>query len=374
MLYSKAHFNQQAPLQGLVLQGHVDLRTMELQNTLFILFLVSLSGTFSSLTLAFFRLQKDTIRRKAELGDIISKRIFKLIQDPNHLLCTLIVGNISVNTLLSLYTESFLPSAAAFFVTATLTTLFGELVPSSYAAQNPKKLSRMLVWYVEYWTIILWLVAKPLAIFLTRLHHVMGVETQGELATIYSKPEFGEIISEHVASPDSKIDDLEGQIVIGALGFSEKKVVEIMTPINNVFCLDINTPLSESVLIAIRENGFTRIPVTDKADVCGILYAKDLIGIQANTPLRNVYRENSILSLSKNTRLDDAFQRLQKPDTPEKRTHIAFVFEEDSNELIGIITLEDIVEQIIQQDIVDESDIVTHSNSPRTYYNNLSIV
>jgi len=215
----------------------------------------------------------------------------------------------------------------------------------------------MLVWYVEYWTIILWPVAKPLAIFLTRLHHLMGVETQGELATIYSKPEFGQMISDHVASPDSKIDDLEGQIVIGALGFSEKKVVEIMKPIAHVFCLDKKILLTKDMLFKIRDSGFTRIPIKDGKKVRGILYAKDLIGVEANTPLQDVYRENSILYLSRDTLLDDAFQRLQKPDTPEKRTHIAFVYEEEFSELIGIITLEDIVEQIIQQEIVDESDM-----------------
>ena len=342
---------------------------MDIENILVILFLVSLSGTFSSLTLAFFRLQKDVIRRKAESGDITSKRILKLIEDPNHLLCTLIVGNISVNTLLSLYTESFLPSAGAFFVTATLTTLFGELIPSSYAAQHPNKLSRILVWYVECWTIILWPVAKPLAICLTRLHRLIGVETQGDVATIYSKPEFGQMISEHVASNNSKIDALEGRIVIGALGFSEKNVVEIMKPIAHVFCLDREILLTKEVLVKIRDNGFTRIPIKDGTNVCGILYAKDLIGVEVNTPLQNVYRENSILSLSRDTLLDDAFQKLlQKPDTPEKRTHIAFIHEERFGELIGIITLEDIVEQIIQQDIVDESDIIIPSHDTPSWY------
>jgi len=331
---------------------------MDIENILLITLFVSLSGTFSSLTLAFFRLQKDTIRRKAELGDTASKRIYRLIADPNHLLCTLIVGNISVNTLFSLYTESLLPSIWAFLITTALTTLFGELIPSSYAAQNPKKLSHLLVWYVEYWTIILWPVAKPLALFLTHLHRAIGGDTSSVAATIYSKPEFGKIIHEHVASSDSKIDALEARIVIGALGFSEKKVIEIMTPLEQVFCLNLETLLTKDVLDKIRESGFTRIPVKDKERVCGILYTKDLIGVNKNTTLKSVYRENSILLLSEDTLLDDAFQKIQRLVHPEKRTHMAFIERSNNSELIGIITLEDIVEEIIQHDIVDESDML----------------
>ena len=165
-----------------------------------------------------------------------------------------------------------------------------------------------------------------------------------------------EIIKHHEDSPDSTIDEDEERIILGALSFSDKIAQEIMTPKTVVYYLNHRKKIDKKLLNEIREKGFSRIPVyNQKTDnMSGILYTKDLIGVDetAGISVSELVLENDVVSVDGDTKLDYLFNLLI-----QKRVHMAFIFNE-FGVFYGIVTLEDIIEEILRIEIVDENDKV----------------
>ncbi len=96
-----------------------------------VILLVVLSRIFSGLTLGFFSLNKDDLERKAELGDERAKKIYKLRKNGNLLLCTLLIGNVAVNSTLSIFLGSIVSGFTAGIMATALIVVFGEIVPQA---------------------------------------------------------------------------------------------------------------------------------------------------------------------------------------------------------------------------------------------------
>lgn len=176
------------------------------------------------------------------------------------------------------------------------------------------------------------------------------------MPTIWSRRELEEIIKTHEDSKDSAIDADEERIILGALNFSNKKVKEVMTPSTVTFMINGNKLMTKTLMAEIKKKGFTRIPIyKDRMDnIVGILYAKDLIGLNKKVKAANIARKKSILETDAEDNLDNILNKFIK-----KRTHISLVFDEFGT-FQGIITLEDILEEILQKEIIDEAD--SHSD------------
>jgi metal transporter CNNM len=113
--------------------------------------------------------------------------------------------------------------------------------------------------------------------------------------------------------------------------------------------------LDNKTLNKIKAEGFTRMPVySGKIDnVVGVLYAKDLINIKLGTKVEKIYKKENVLKVSRKEKLDKLLNIFIK-----SKTHIAFVKNEYRG-LVGVVTLEDVLEEIIRREIVDETDKVT---------------
>lgn len=127
-----------------------------------------------------------------------------------------------------------------------------------------------------------------------------------------------------------------------------------MTPRTVVYALRLETVLNRSTLNDIKKQGFTRIPVykNTRDNVVGILYAKDLINIKPSTIVKNVYRKEKPIIIKSDLHLDELFNTFI-----ESKIHIAFV-KDKYNGLEGVVTLEDVMEEILKVEIVDETDTV----------------
>ncbi|MBN1584936.1 DUF21 domain-containing protein [Candidatus Uhrbacteria bacterium] len=310
--------------------------------------LLSLSAVFSGLTLGLLSLDKHELERKMILGDRQAARIFAVRKRGNLLLCTLLLGNVAVNTSIAIVMNSVAGGLVAGIVSTILIVAFGEILPQAIVPRFAMSVGSRLAWLVRIATIILYPIVWPLAWVLDR---VLG----DEVPTIYSKRELVKIMEEHEVSRQSDVDEDEYRIVKGALSYSDRTAEDVMTPRTVLYALDADTRFDMVVLADIRENGFTRIPVYEgEIDrVVGLLYVKKLIGADVmGKRIGDVCQSTGLLTVNDETKLDSVLNSMLRT-----KNHMAFVTD-DYGGLSGIVTMEDIMEEIIDSEIMDETDDV----------------
>jgi len=318
-------------------------------NYIIIIFLVLLSGLFSGLTIGLTGLDKFELKRKMKLGSKKAKKVYLIRRHGNLLLCTLLLGNVAVNSTLSIFLGSIASGILAGLLATSLIVIFGEIIPAATCSRFALEIGSKTIWIIKIFIFILYPVCFPMSKILDRF---LGEE----LPNIWSKKELEEIIKLHEESPESNVDEDEEKIILGALSFSEKKASDIMTPRTVVFALEENSILDENLIKKIKESGFTRIPIYQETidNISGILLIKDLLGIQIGTPLKSISQKKDLLIIKENKKLDTLLDIFKK-----RRAHLAFIYDK-YNGFAGLATLEDVVEEIIGSEIVDETDKVVN--------------
>ncbi|MBD3238452.1 MAG: DUF21 domain-containing protein [Candidatus Moranbacteria bacterium] len=306
--------------------------------------LIILSGLFSGLTLGFFSLNKTELERKARLNNKQAKKILSVRKNPNLLLCTLLIGNVAVNSALSIILGSLLNGLVAGIIATSLIVIFGEIFPQAVVSRFAMSIGSKSADLIKFFIILLYPLAAPLAWLLDK---ILGTETP----TIWSRAELKEIIKFH---EDSKISDLntkEEQIILGALSFSKKKVKHIMTPKNQVLLLSEKTRITPRLLIKINQSGYSRIPVyrASANQITSILFVKDLLQ-KSGKRIDSIARKDKLIKTTPNTRIGTLLNTFAK-----KRIHIAPVID-SQKKFLGVITMEDIIEEVFRFEIQDESD------------------
>ncbi len=316
-------------------------------NYLIVIILVLFSGLFSGLTLGLLSLSKDVLRRKISLGDKMAEKVYAVRKRGNLLLCTLLLGNVAVNSVLAIFLGDITSGVMAAFLATGLIVIFGEIIPQASFSKYAMWIGSKTAWLVKIFIFILFPICWPLAWVLDKF---LGEE----MPTIYSRGELIKIIEEQQGFGESDIDEDEERIVRGALSYSNKMAEEIMTPRTVVFALNVNSILDDELLNKIKEEGFTRIPVYKSTidSAVGILYAKDLINIKPKTKIIDIYKKEKALTVSPKIKLDELLNMFIK-----SKTHIAFIRGRYKG-LNGVVTLEDVLEEILRREIVDETDKV----------------
>jgi len=310
-----------------------------------IILLVCMSAFFSGLTLGFFSLNKDDLRRKAKLGDKLAKKVFSVRKDGNLLLCTLLIGNVAVNSALSIFLGSIASGVVAGIMATSLIVIFGEIIPQASFARHSLIFSSKLVLPVRFFIFIFYPICKPLALMLDK---ILG----DEMPTVYSKRELIRLIEDHEDNEASDLIADEEKIIKGALSYSEKNVFDILTPRNEVFSLSFDQPFDEETMEKIVDSGHSRIPIygEKQEDIIAILYTKDLINNDLKgKKVKDVARDDIIFVDGKKplNQLLNAFKKT--------RRHL-FVVLDKYGGMSGIVTIEDVLEEIIGGEIIDEFD------------------
>lgn len=309
--------------------------------------LIVLSALFSSLTLGLLSLDTGSLRRRAKHGDKDAEAVYPVREKGNQLLVTLILGNVVVNTSLSIFLGSNASGLVAGILATSLIVVFGEIIPQAIVTRHALYYGARTIWFTKFAVFIFYPIAFPLA---KLLDWFLG----SELPTIYSKSELMEIISEHEDSEHSQIDADEERILHGALQFSHVSVRQVMTPVDKVVSFDENQRLNDEFFELVAGHGFSRLPVYsgDKNNIVGVLYAKDLLGEDDDITIKETEDafERKYLSVRPDELLDKVLAKMLK-----RHQHIAIV-RTKNEQFLGIISLEDIFEEIIQQEIEDEGD------------------
>ena len=313
-----------------------------------IIFLVLLSGCFSGLTLGFFSLNLTSLERKVKLGNPLAIRIYPIRKRGNLLLCTLLLGNVAVNSAMAIFLGDMATGIIAGLISTGLIVIFGEIIPQAVFSRNALKLGYQTAWLVKLFIFIFYPIAYPLSWLLDK---VLGAE----LSTVWNKREIEEIIKHHEDAEESEIDEDEERIMLGALGFSDMQAKTIATPRIVVYALSGARPIDLDLILEIKAKGFSRIPVYENRmtdNIIGILLVKDLLGLDLNsgTLVREVMRTKTMYA-KQDILLDTLLNNFLS-----SKNHLACLFDEFGT-FQGVITLEDIVEEILNSEIMDEMDI-----------------
>lgn len=140
-----------------------------------------------------------------------AQRVLEMRQDSNFLLTTILWGNVGINVLLTLLSNSVLAGLAAFVFSTFVITFLGEIIPQAYFSRNALKMASLLGPVLRVYQFILFPVAKPAAMILDRW---LGKES----AEFFREQMIRDMLQKHVEHHDSDVDDVEG---IGALNFLE---------------------------------------------------------------------------------------------------------------------------------------------------------
>ncbi|MBU2916638.1 DUF21 domain-containing protein [Psychrosphaera sp. F3M07] len=180
---------------------------------------ISQSAIFSGLNLALFSISRLHLEVEVKKGNKDAKKILKLRDDSNFLLATILWGNVCINVLLTLLSDSVLAGVSAFLFSTIAITIIGEITPQAYFSRNALKMGSILSPIVRFYQFLFYIVAKPTGLVLDAWLGKEGI-------TYFEESELRNIIRSHITAEEADLNHVEG---IGALNFfsmDEIKVIE----------------------------------------------------------------------------------------------------------------------------------------------------
>ena len=174
-----------------------------------IAFCVSQSAMFSGLNLAFFSISKLRLEIEAGQGNKHAGKVLAMRQDANFLLTTILWGNVGINVLLTLLSNSVMAGITAFVFSTFIITFFGEIIPQAYFSRHALKMAALLAPVLRLYQFLLFPLTKPTAFVLDKW---LGQEA----VQYFHERDLQELIRMHIVHSSSDIDEVEGT---GALNF-----------------------------------------------------------------------------------------------------------------------------------------------------------
>ena len=329
--------------------------------------LLAVTVIISSAESAFFSLAPDDLEDLKLSKSSTDKKIVELLARPKRLLATLLVSLNFVNiaiVILSTYVFSqwieFGSDTVKFVVQVVVVTLLiliiGEIIPKVYAIKKPLATTRLLVLPVLAFEFISYPVSSFL-IFSTSLID-KRVKKKGHNISVEELSHALELTS------SEDISDEDQKLLKGIVKFGHTDVKQIMKPRLDVTAIDQCISFTE-LLEVIRSTVYSRIPVyKDSFDqVIGVLYIKDML---AHIGKENVDWQKLVRApffVPENKKIDDLLREFQ-----HNKIHLAVVVDEYGG-TSGIVTLEDIIEEIVGEinDEFDDDDLVFSKLDDKTF-------
>lgn len=317
--------------------------------------LLGVSAICSGLNVALMSLQLKDLQHKTKAGNIQAKKVLPFRRNTHLTLAAILLTNVAAVSATSLVLENSLSGILAGVITTLLMVTFGEIFPQALFSRHSLAFCARLTLAMRFMIILMYPIAKPLQLLLDKLF-------SKEQISLQSRQELGVMIAEHVDSDDSELDADEVEIIRGALQLSEKRTREIMLPIKQVFWVTPKTKLTRQKIEEIKAIGRSRIPVfnTERTHCYGVLLMKELVNVNFDEKSYTVQDLDLhyVQPVGSMTALDTLLRRFILTGT-----HLLPV-EKDSR-IVGIVTIEDVIEEIVGHEIEDETDrrnerIATH--------------
>lgn len=321
--------------------------------------LLVLSAFFSSSETAFFSLSPAKVRMLKNKDQKIGKIIETLKGNPQRLLITILIGNNIVN----LFTASYATVVAAKFfgsaalgiatgVTTLFILIFGEIIPKSFAYASNEKFAMLAAWPIHLLSVLF----TPFIFILIKLNTSLS-------QWFGHNPDAREYVTEdevrtmsRLGVESGRIDYREHEMIENIFKFDDTVVGQVMTPWYKVTSLSGNVPI-EQIAHFVSHEQFSRYPVYDgrnEDNIVGYIHVKDVM-----KALNSDKRDQPLINfISPLTRVVEtrSIERVFRAMVREK-AHVFLVHgEEGKDEFVGLISLEDIIEEILGE-IADETDL-----------------
>ncbi len=181
---------------------------------------------FSGLNLAFFSLTRLRLEIEAEAAlSHGASRVLSMREDSHFLLTTILWGNVGINVLLTLLSESVMVGIVSFAFSTALITLFGEIIPQAYFSRNALRMAALLTPLLKFYQFVLYPVAKPSALLLDSW---LGKES----VQFFSEENIKLFIRKHMEGTGNEIDPIEGTGAINFFSLDDRKVAQEGETIN----------------------------------------------------------------------------------------------------------------------------------------------
>ena len=315
-----------------------------------------LSGYFSATETAFTTINKIRLKAKAEDGDKKAARVLKLAENYDSLLTTILIGNNLVNILASsLATILFiqwikdnqgLASTLSTVATTVIVLIFCEVTPKSLAKEFPEGFAKFSAPLIRVLIILL----TPLNFFFVLWKKLLNKIFKNKEDNSITDDELITMVEE--AEQEGGINAQESDLIKSAITFNDLEAKDILVPRVDVSAIDSATPPDE-VDKLFKDTRYSRLPVYEGSidNITGILHEKDFIEHRGEEGFKLSAVAKPVVFVVASTKINNVLKLMQK-----NKTHMAVVSGEFGDTL-GIITMEDILEELVG-DIWDEHDDV----------------
>ncbi|MAF78880.1 MAG: hypothetical protein CME60_12005 [Halobacteriovoraceae bacterium] len=311
------------------------------------------SGFFSGSEAVLMSLGIDRAKQLIEQGGSKSKAMEFMIDKPNELLTTILVGNNVVNILAASVTTSIatriFKSDAVGISTGVVTIIiliFGEIIPKTFARAHAEKLSVFIIYVLRLKYYVLYPIIQGMVVIIKA---VLGenAELTGRLVT---KNDIEYMISK--AEQDKTMDSKQLDLLNSILEFPTIKVKDIMIPRLEVKYIQKDFGFRE-IIDFVDVDNYSRYPVCDGEleNTIGFLHVKDLAFVRGETKQSFDVTQHlkEPFFVYEHMKIQAVFDYMNR-----KHVHLALV-KDENGVVVGIITLEDIIEEIVGE-IQDEHD------------------
>lgn len=314
-----------------------------------IAFFIFMEGLFSGSEIALFSVNKTKLKYLAKKGDKRAEKINELLQ--KHYAEYISVG--LIGTILSIVmatatyvtmlheVSNFMPvikGKEEIFAESLviLTLLFGEIIPKSIFQQYADRLIFFIVPFLEFFRKVF----TPMLLFSNTVNKVVFFLFRIKPSTekVYSREDIVHLLTEKIED----LDELEKRIVSNILIFSERRISEIVIPLSEVVAVSDDKKVCDLIPV-FKETGFSRLPVYRKRvdQIVGVIRSYDLIHADIDEPITKYLK--GIRYIPEFASLPNVLKGFKT-----YKDHMAVVVDE-RGATMGIITLKDVLEEIIGQ-------------------------
>ena len=317
--------------------------------------LLVLSAFFSASETAFTSISKLKVRHMLDANVKGAKHIAKILDNPNKMLTSILVGNNIVNitmtsiaTALTIHYFGESGTGIAAVVTTIFILLFGEITPKTIANAFPEKVCLGIAVILR----VVILVFTPFAFVFSKISDVLLIlfgRKNGKKKVSITEEELKTMVN--VSQEEGVLETDEQEMIFNIIEFNDTEVGKIMTPRTEIVGVDINAGYDE-VFRVFKENQYSRIPVYQNSldEIVGVLHLKDLVLFDKD---KNVYHNKNYMKEPyitwENFKVSDVFKKMKS-----SKCTMGIVLDEYGG-TAGIVTIEDFVEEIVG-DINDEYD------------------
>ncbi|XP_015609989.1 metal transporter CNNM4 isoform X2 [Cephus cinctus] len=335
----------------------------------FIFLCLCSSALFSGLNLGLMALDRTELKILRNTGSPKEREYAKKIQPVrnhgNYLLCSILFSNVLVNSIFTVILDDLTSGLIAVICSTLAIVVFGEIWPQAICSRHGLMIGAKTILLTKITMVLTFPLSYPISKI---LDFILGEE----IGNVYTRERLKELVN--ITTEYNDLEKDEVNIISGALELRKKTVADVMTRIEDVYMLDYNAILDFETVSEIMKSGFSRVPVYEgsRTNIITMLYIKDLAFVDPddNTPLKTLcqFYQNPCNFVFEDVTLDVMFKQFKEG----QKGHMAFVQRVNNEgegdpfyEVIGLVTLEDVIEELIQAEIMDETDVFTDNRSKR---------